>query len=285
MAPVAMSRGKLSAVLASLALVMAALWFLGNPEAVYACKCAEPGAPSEERELSAAVFAGRVVSIEHSFDPDAPSRSPEDRTTVGFEVSTVWKGTVHALTYITTPPTGGSCGFEFTEGEEYVVYAHDSFYGDDGYTAGICSRTALLGEAQDDVDALGRGQAPRAGTGGPAPEPPPDTVRDGAEVDLAYDFEGGAEGWVVGFADLPVDHDQSIFELDYGHRPLPDGLDGSSIYVRGHNRSDDLFMFLKKQVGGLRPNTSYAVAVSIDLATNVPAGLVGIGGSPGRASL
>ena len=41
-------------------------------------------------------------------------------------------------------------------------------------------------------------------------------------------------------------HDQSIFELDHGHHPLPDGLQGSGIYVQGHNRSDDLFMFLKK---------------------------------------
>ena len=88
---------------------------------------------------------------------------------------------------------------------------------------------------------------------------------------------------MVGFADLPADFDQQTFELDHGHRPLPDGLEGSGIYVQGHNRSDDLFMFLKRQVDELRPNTSYAVSVSIDLATNVPAGLFGIGGSPGSS--
>ena len=38
-----------------------------------------------------------------------------------------------------------------------------------------------------------------------------------------------------------------------------------------------------RQVGGLRPNTMYAVSVSIDLATNVPAGLFGIGSSPGES--
>ena len=42
-------------------------------------------------------------------------------------------------------------------------------------------------------------------------------------------------------------------------------------------------MFLKRQVIGLGPNTSYGVSVSIDLATDVPAGLVGIGGSPGES--
>ena len=107
-------------------------------------------------------------------------------------------------------------------------------------------------------------------------------AQDGTAVH-DYDFESDAEGWTVGFADLPIDFDQSIFELDHGHRPLPDGLEGSGIYVQGHNRSDDLFMFLKRQVGGLRPNAVYAVSVSLDLATNVPTATFGIGGSPGES--
>ncbi len=108
-------------------------------------------------------------------------------------------------------------------------------------------------------------------------------AQDGGRAEFRFDFESDAEGWVVGFADLPIDYDQSIYELGHEHRPLPDGLEGSAIYVQGHNRSDDLFMFLKRQVDGLRPNTAYAVSVSVDLATNVPSGLVGIGGSPGES--
>ena len=105
----------------------------------------------------------------------------------------------------------------------------------------------------------------------------------GAPVEFTFDFETDAQGWTAGFADLPVNYDQSIYELAHEHSPLPDGPEGSGIYVQGHNRSDDLFMFLKRQVDGLRPNTEYAVSVSLDLATNVPAGLVGIGGSPGES--
>ena len=108
-------------------------------------------------------------------------------------------------------------------------------------------------------------------------------AQEGAEAEFRFNFEDDAEGWTVGFADLPVNHDQSIYELDSGHRPLPDGLEGSGVYIQGHNRSDDLFMFLKRQVGGLRPNATYAVSVSIDLATNVPVGSFGIGGSPGES--
>ena len=107
------------------------------------------------------------------------------------------------------------------------------------------------------------------------------TILETAE--FTFSFENDEEGWLTGFADLPANFDQSTFELDSGHRPLPAGLEGSGIYLHGHNRSDDLFMFLKRQVQGLRPESVYAVAVSLDLATNVPAGLVGIGGSPGES--
>ena len=102
-------------------------------------------------------------------------------------------------------------------------------------------------------------------------------------MEFSFTFDNDAEGWTVGFADLPTDYDQSIYELDHGHRPLPNGLVGNGIYIQGHNRSDDLFMFLTRRVDGLQPNAAYTVEVSVDLATNVGAGLIGIGGSPGES--
>ena len=174
---IARSQGGRSAVsylgAAAFALLLSTLWLLGNAGQAHACKCVEPGPPSEEMEKFDAVFAGRVVSIEHSFDPNAKTLGPGDRTTVGLEVSTVWKGAVHQDLYVTTPPTGGSCGFAFTEGEEYILYAHESAYDDDGYAVSICSRTALLSQAQADIDAFGEGDAPIAGTGGPRTEQTP----------------------------------------------------------------------------------------------------------------
>ena len=165
-----------SVVAVALALMVSVLLFLWNPGVVYACKCAAPGAPAEELAKFDAVFTGRVISIEHSYDPNATTVSPEDRTTVGFEVSNVWKGNVLKSMDVTTPPTGGSCGFAFTEGEEYIVYASDSAYGDDGYTVGICSRTALLLEAQEDIDELGEGNPPQDESNALAPEQPEGTV-------------------------------------------------------------------------------------------------------------
>ena len=171
-----------------IALVASVLWFLANAGEVHACKCAVPGSPSEEFEKFDAVFAGKVISVQHSFDPNVTPYTPDDRTTVGFEVSAVWKGVVHARMYITTPPTGGSCGFTFTEGEQYIVYAYDSAYGDGSYTASICSRTAPLGQAQADLDALGEGQTPLAGTKGPQAEQPQNWFAAGVWRSLLVTF-------------------------------------------------------------------------------------------------
>ena len=272
-----------SAGLVSAAFIVGALWLLSSPGPVYACSCVAPGTPLEELEQFSAVFAGRVVSVQHSYDPEGGIVTPDDHFTIGFEVSVVWKGTVHESVYITTPPTGGACGFTFEVGQEYIVYAYDSRYDDGGYSTGICTRTALLGDAQEDLDELGAGSAPLPGTGGPAPNPAKNPVLEGVDGSFNFDFDTGPEGWTAGFADLPVDHDQATYELDHGYRSLPEGLDGTGMYLQGHNRSDDLFMYLKTQVGGLRPNAEYAVSVSIDLATNVPSGSFGIGGSPGSS--
>lgn len=103
------------------------------------------------------------------------------------------------------------------------------------------------------------------------------------EYQFDYTFEEDQEGWETGFADLPIDYDPAFYELDSGWSELPSGLEGNAIYLSGHNHSDDIFMFLNVQVDGLKPNTNYQVFFSIDLASNTPQGLMGIGGSPGES--
>lgn len=48
------------------------------------------------------------------------------------------------------------------------------------------------------------------------------------------------------------------------------------------NRSDDLFMFLKKQLTDLKPLTSYKINFDIQLASNAISGGIGAGGAPGE---
>ena len=103
------------------------------------------------------------------------------------------------------------------------------------------------------------------------------------QLELHDDFSEGNDGWEAGFADLPADHDKSFYQLESGRRELPGSLDGYGMYLQGDNHSDDLFMYLTKQVTGLLPNTVYQITYSIDLATDVPAGMMGIGGSPGES--
>ena len=99
----------------------------------------------------------------------------------------------------------------------------------------------------------------------------------------SFDFEAGSQGWIAGFADYPEDGDPALFELDSSWEPLPSDLEGNALFIQGHNRSDDLFMYWKTPIHGLEPDTTYAVEIVVELATAVPGGLMGIGGSPARA--
>ena len=96
-------------------------------------------------------------------------------------------------------------------------------------------------------------------------------------------FDEDQKGWVADFADLPADYDQAQFMLDSGWGSLPSGLEGNALFLSGNNHSDDLFMFIQKQFTGLKPETTYQVQFDVELASNSPAGMMGIGGSPGES--
>jgi hypothetical protein len=100
---------------------------------------------------------------------------------------------------------------------------------------------------------------------------------------FTYTFSEDQEGWTAGFADLPADYDSAQFMLDSGWGSLPSGLEGNALFLSGNNHSDDLFMFIQKQFTGLKPETTYQVQFDVELASNSPAGMMGIGGSPGES--
>jgi heat shock protein HslJ len=102
-------------------------------------------------------------------------------------------------------------------------------------------------------------------------------------IEFTDTFDDGDEDWIAGFADLPADYNPEIYELDSEWRELPDDLGGYGVYMQGHNRSDDLFMFLKRRVDGLEAGATYQATFRLVLASNVPPGLSGVGGSPGES--
>ncbi len=102
----------------------------------------------------------------------------------------------------------------------------------------------------------------------------------------ATDFSlGGSQSWSAGFSDYSTETDTSLFEFKKGLTTLPAPLDSNrkGFRLQGHNRSDDLFMYLTQKVPGFAPNTKFNVEFVVELATNAAEGSVGIGGSPANS--
>ncbi|QOI96873.1 MAG: hypothetical protein HRU69_04915 [Flammeovirgaceae bacterium] len=105
-------------------------------------------------------------------------------------------------------------------------------------------------------------------------------------LSLSYDFAQTDHGWTGDFADYP-EGDSVTYELVFKHDTLPTNLNNNgtlkALMISGNNLSDDLFMFIKKKIAGLRPNTVYHILFNVRLASNAPTDAVGIGGAPGES--
>lgn len=121
-----------------------------------ACSCAQPPGVKEELSQSKAVFSGKAIKVE-----EKKSAAGFTTKSVLFEVKEAWKGVSQSPIEVTTGAGGGDCGYEFKKGQSYLVYANDSdMYGSKKLTVIICSRTAEISAAQDDLAILGEGQVP-----------------------------------------------------------------------------------------------------------------------------
>jgi hypothetical protein len=99
------------------------------------------------------------------------------------------------------------------------------------------------------------------------------------------DFSKSTHEWKVDFSDYPATREDSLkFDLQYSYTELPANLGSKkAIMISGTNLSDDLFMFIKKKVTGLNPNTDYNIVFQVQFATNAPSGSATDGGSPGES--
>lgn len=96
-------------------------------------------------------------------------------------------------------------------------------------------------------------------------------------------FANGTLGWSVDFADYPVGEEE-FYELAMDMERLPQYLEAGrfALKLTGNNHSDDLCMFARKRVVGLKPNTDYRVEIQVILASNASEDAIGIGGAPGK---
>lgn len=109
---------------------------------------------------------------------------------------------------------------------------------------------------------------------------------------FTYDFDANMENWEALFADYPAasaDAGQAVidqfYELQGRHAHLPEPLDSAegAVELKGSNHSDDLQMFVKRELSGLRPNTDYRLELVATIATDAPSGCMGVGGAPGES--
>lgn len=111
---------------------------------------------------------------------------------------------------------------------------------------------------------------------------------NGCELDTGtspahyYDFRQGNQQWQAGFSDYPTDN-ATTYELESGIRNLPTGYTGQGFYLKGMNRSDDLFMYIKRKITGLEPATRYQLSVSVRFLTDAASDCMGVGGAPGES--
>ena len=100
-------------------------------------------------------------------------------------------------------------------------------------------------------------------------------------IEIAEDFNKTSTDWVGGHSDYTSDTQPN--DVIVAPRQVPAPFGGYGLYIAGTNRSDDLFIYIKKKFSGFRPNHDYSLTFSVTFLTDAPAGCVGVGGAPGEA--
>jgi len=89
---------------------------------------------------------------------------------------------------------------------------------------------------------------------------------------FSYLFADSTSGWTADFADYPLDSTGSYLHFKHDSLPYIINRDSSlySLKLSGTNIDDGLFMFVKRQISGLRPNTDYEIFMNVRLASKEP---------------
>ncbi len=173
----------------ALAVSIFAVSHFAGTEKVNACVCEEID-PAEAFETASVVFMGEVVvrGETRNFESgycEGPNLVVE-RTSCGvphavqFRVTTIWKGAVSEIMFVNA---GGSCGYDFVEGETYLVYG--------GVSADIpwvqsSSGTVPISKAEQQLRVLGQAWEPESGSSGATPTPAP-TIPAGCPTAVTTD--------------------------------------------------------------------------------------------------
>jgi hypothetical protein len=163
-----MSHSKKSIMIRLMSVLLLLFMMFAIPQPAGACSCVMPGPPVVEFSQYDAVFSGRVTGIVNKLNPAIafiqrigialgfdPFIFYTDRfwgNRVTFEVTNSWKLVDTTSIQVSTGSGGGDCGYGFSIGNDYLVYAYDD-PGEPGIDLGtsICTRTTDLSTAAEDL--------------------------------------------------------------------------------------------------------------------------------------
>lgn len=133
-------------------LLPSVLTLLATATVILACTCVPAENPAKELEKSDAVFSGEVTEIRLHRE----AKNVFERVEAVFRADSVWKGIDEKTVSVFTAAHSATCGYGFSQGGTYLVYAGRSPEGRLSTT--ICSRTRRLKDAGDDLRELGPGK-------------------------------------------------------------------------------------------------------------------------------
>lgn len=92
----------------------------------------------------------------------------------------------------------------------------------------------------------------------------------------SYDFNLSTWGWEADFTDYPIDaapQADTIYHWDAKYATAPSLYEGAmALKLSCDNKSGDVFMFIKKKVAGLQPNTIYSLVYNVDVISDAGKG-------------
>ncbi|RAP75920.1 hypothetical protein [Paenibacillus montanisoli] len=142
-------------------LVTVSLMLVSQPHRAFACSCASVE-PKEAIEQAEAVFIGTLVQVKQQRKQPGIVGPIEYRDANLFEVTTVFKGVNQSQVIVYDNGAEESCGIDLTAGQSYLVYVYANKEGE--YYTSLCSRTAELSKAGEDISLLGEGMKPEKQT-------------------------------------------------------------------------------------------------------------------------
>ena len=115
--------------------MIVALLFAATPRIAVACSCV-PSSKPQFAENAQVVFTGHVTGFSQPIGlGPICTTSTETPVVVTFEVESVYKSELPQTTTVRTAMSGASCGYEFTGGKRYTVFATT---GQNGLETNLC---------------------------------------------------------------------------------------------------------------------------------------------------